>query len=203
MFPRRIPVVAALAVVLALAACKKDPPPPPAPTGPSAAELERARQDSIARANAARDAAARAQADRDAAARAEADRAAAGARGLRATLEAMVNFEYDEADITSQAEGVLRQKVDILRANADVRVRIEGHADERGSTEYNLALASRRADAVKQFFTGFGLDAGRFETVSLGEERPLVNRSDEEAWAQNRRAEFVITGGGANLRPTR
>ena len=95
------------------------------------------------------------------------------------------------------------EKVDILRANPNVTVRVEGHADERGSTEYNLALASRRADAVKTFFTGFGLDADRFPTVSYGEERPLVNRSDEAAWAQNRRAEFVITGGGGALTPPR
>ena len=110
-----------------------------------------------------------------------------------------MNFDYDEAAITSQAEGILRPKADILRANSAVRITIQGHTDERGSTEYNLALASRRADSVRQFFTAFGLDAGRFVTVSFGEERPLVNRSDEAAWAQNRRAEFVITGGGGEL----
>ena len=193
--------VAVVAVVLATAACRRDPPPPPAPTGPSAEELARARQDSINAANAARDRAA--QAERDRLAQAERDRIAAAQRGLRTSLEAMVHFEYDEADITPEAERILRDKVDILRANADVRVRVEGHADERGSTEYNLALASRRAQSVKNFFTGFGLDEGRFETVSFGEERPLVNRSDEAAWAQNRRAEFVITGGGATLTPPR
>jgi peptidoglycan-associated lipoprotein len=115
----------------------------------------------------------------------------------------MVHFEYDESDITSEAERVLRDKVDILRANPAVRMRVEGHADERGSTEYNQALASRRAQSVKTFITGFGLEGDRFETVSFGEERPLVNRSDEEAWAQNRRAEFVITGGGATLNAPR
>ena len=192
-------VTFALAVVLALAACKKDPPPPPAPTGPSAAEIERQRQDSIARVNAAAASAAQAEATRRAAEQAEADRRAAAQRGLRTTLEAMVHFEYDEATITPQAEAILRDKADILRANADVRIRIEGHADERGSTEYNIALSSRRAEAVRQFFAGFGLDAARFQATGLGEERPLVNRSDEDAWAQNRRAEFAITGGGATL----
>jgi peptidoglycan-associated lipoprotein len=191
--------IAVVAVVLARSACKKAAPPPPAPVGPSAEEIARARQDSVNAANAARDRAAAAQAERDRAAQAERDRTAAAQRGLRTSLEAMIRFDYDESDINADAERVLRDKVDILRANADVRMRVEGHADERGSTEYNLALASRRAEAVKQFFTGFGLDAGRFETVSYGEERPLVNRSDEDAWAQNRRAEFVITGGGATL----
>src|SRR5687768_12931740 len=162
--------IAVVAVMLTVTACKKDPPPPPAPTGPTAEEIARARQDSINAANAARDRAA--AAERDRLAQAERDRLASAQGGLRSALEAMVQFEYDEADITPDAERVLRDKVDILRANPSVRMRVEGHADERGSTEYNLALASRRAQAVKTFFTGFGLEDGRFETVSYGEERP-------------------------------
>ena len=76
-----------------------------------------------------------------------------------------------------------------------MRLRLEGHADERGSTEYNLALGSRRAQSVQDFMAGFGISANRFTTTSFGEERPLVNRSDEGAWTQNRRVESVITGG--------
>jgi peptidoglycan-associated lipoprotein len=193
---RRPLSVLALALVLAMVACGKEPPPPPAPVGPTAAELEQARQDSTALVTAARDSAAAAAAARERAAQAQRDGVQ---RDLLAALEATVNFDYDEVAITPQAEGVLRPKADILRANSAVRITIQGHADERGSTEYNLALASRRADTVRQFFTAFGLDAGRFVTVSFGEERPLVNRSDEAAWAQNRRAEFVITGGGGEL----
>jgi peptidoglycan-associated lipoprotein len=194
--------VAAMLMILTLVACGGgDPPPPPAPTGPSEAELA-AQREAAAREQAARDAAARAQAEADRA-RAEADRLAAAQRGLRTALEAMVHFEYDEADITSEAEGILRDKVDILRANPGVSLRIVGHADERGSTEYNLALGSRRAESVRTFFTGFGLEGGRFQTSSLGEEQPLVNRSDEAAWAQNRRAEFTVTGGGGTLQPPR
>ena len=192
---RTLPVLA-LALVLAVGACKKDPPPAPVPVGPSAAELARARADSIARARARQDSIAAADAARQRAAQAERDRVQ---RELRASLEAMVRFDYDESAIRPDAEAILRTKANILRANAAVRLTIQGHADERGSTEYNLALGSRRADAVKQFFTGFGLDAARFVTVSFGEERPLVNRSDEAAWAQNRRAEFVITAGGGGL----
>jgi len=158
------------------------------------------RADSVARARADSIATAEAAAER---ARAEAERLAAAQRALRTALEAMVNFDYDESEIRPDAESVLREKVDILRANPSVRLAIEGHADERGSTEYNLALGSRRAESVRTFFTGFGLDAGRFQTSSRGEEEPLVNRSDEAAWAQNRRSEFTIMGGGGDLVPPR
>jgi peptidoglycan-associated lipoprotein len=196
--------VTVLAALLALAACHHNPPPPPAPVGPSAEELARARQDSVARANRIRqDSIDAANAARDRAAQAERDRLASSQRTMRQSLEAAVHFDYDEADIKPEAERILRDKVDILRANPDVKLRIEGNADERGSTEYNLALGSRRAQTVKEFFTGFGLDASRFETTSYGEEKPLNPGHDEEAWAQNRRDEFVITGGGDNLRPPR
>jgi peptidoglycan-associated lipoprotein len=113
----------------------------------------------------------------------------------RRTIEAVVQFEYDESDITAAAERLLRAKLPILRASPTLRLRLEGHADERGSTEYNLALGSRRAESVREFLSGFGISADRFTTTSFGEERPAVNRSDEAAWAQNRRVEFVITGG--------
>jgi len=76
-----------------------------------------------------------------------------------------------------------------------IRLRIDGHADERGSVEYNLALGLRRANAAKQFLVGFGLDESRFETQTFGESRPLDPRSNEEAWAKNRRAEFHIIAG--------
>ena len=134
---------------------------------------------------------------------AEAERLAAAQRTMRTALEARIHFDYDRSEILSDSEPVLSEKVDILRANPGVRLRIEGHADERGSTEYNLALGSRRAESARQFLSGFGLDADRFATVSFGEERPLVSQSDEEAWAQNRRAEFSITGGGGELQPPR
>jgi peptidoglycan-associated lipoprotein len=196
--------VTVLAALLALAACHHNPPPPPAPVGPSAEELARARQDSVARANRVRqDSIDAANAARDRAAQAERDRLASSQRTMRQSLEAAVRFDYDEADIKPEAERILRDKVDILRANPDVKLRIEGNADERGSTEYNLALGSRRAQTVKEFFTGFGLDASRFETTSYGEEKPVNPGHDEDAWAQNRRDEFVISGGGDNLRPPR
>ncbi len=184
-----VPVIAA---TLLLSACGGgDPPPPPTPTGPTQAEID-ARNDSIAAARAAEQA--RTEAEREAQRR-EQERMNRERDEARATLEAVVNFEYDMSDITSAAERVLRAKLPILRSSPTVRLRLEGHADERGSTEYNLALGSRRAESVRDFLSGFGISADRFTTTSFGEERPLVNRSDEAAWAQNRRVEFVITGG--------
>jgi peptidoglycan-associated lipoprotein len=157
----------------------------------------RAYQDSVRRAEEA----ARAEAARQAAARAaEAERQRAVA-AARTTLEEMVFFDYDMSAIRDDAAASLRRKVDILRASPQVRIRIEGHADERGSTEYNLALGNRRAESVRQFLTGFGLAQDRFEIVSFGEGRPLVQGSNEEAWARNRRAQFVITAGANAINP--
>ena len=95
---------------------------------------------------------------------------------------------------TRSTEGVAA-KVPVLRSNPQIRLRIEGHADERGSVEYNLALAMRRAQAVRQYLMDFGIDGSRFETHSFGEDRPLDPSTTERAYAQNRRAEFVSTGG--------
>ena len=179
------------AAALVLGACSS-PAPPPAPTGPTAEELAQQRADSIAAARAAEDARRRAEqeaADRE---RAAQDRAR---RDARSTLEEVVTFDYDESAITDNAEAALRRKIPILRNSPTVRIRMEGHADERGSTEYNLALGSRRAEGVRDFLSGFGISADRFTTTSFGEDRPVVNRSDEAAWARNRRVEFVITGG--------
>jgi len=195
MIDRRI-AVTALVAAFWLGACASEPPPPPEPTGPSAEEL--ARQDSIRRAEQARqDSIRRAeQARQDSIQRVREATAAA-----RANLEEMVFFDFDESSITPAAERVLRQKVEILRNSPAVRLRIEGHADERGSTEYNMALGNRRAESVREFFVGFGLDPNRFSIVSYGEERPLVNQSNEQAWERNRRAEFVITAGQDQINP--
>ena len=192
-------ILPVLLLTLSMAACRKDPPPPPQPTGPTAAELaEQARQDSIRAAEAAREQAAREAAAAEAAARREAEQRMAAAR---ATLEEMIFFGYDESTLTPEAERILRSKLDILRNSPAVMIRIEGHADERGSTEYNIALGNRRADAVRAFFTGFGLNENRFQIRSYGEERPLVNSSTEAAWSRNRRAEFVITAGADQINP--
>jgi peptidoglycan-associated lipoprotein len=145
---------------------------------------------------AAREAEARAAAERAAAA--ERERAVAEARE---TLEALVFFDYDVSEIRPDQEALLRQKADILRSDPQVRLRISGHADERGSTEYNLALGNRRAEAVRQFLTGFGLSENRFEIISFGEGRPLQTGSNEAAWERNRRAEFDVTAGANSINP--
>jgi len=111
----------------------------------------------------------------------------------RATLEEVVHFDYDEVTITAEAEQLLRVKVPILSSGTTIGLRLEGHADERGLIEHNLALGSRRAESVREFLAALGVSAEQLTTTSLGKERPLVNRSDEGAWAQNRRVEFVIT----------
>jgi len=113
----------------------------------------------------------------------------------RGVLTEMVFFDFDMAEIRADARASLDSKVQILRDEAGIRLRIEGHADERGSTEYNMALGLRRAEAIKAYFVNFGLSADRFETISFGEERPLVRESNEASWARNRRGEFQILSG--------
>lgn len=189
-----VPVVAAILVV---GSCGGDPPPPPPPPpGPNMDSL-RAYQDSVRRAQELAQAEAARRAAEQAAA-AERERRVAAAR---ATLEEMVFFDYDQSAIRPDAEAVLRRKVEVLRASPQVRLRIEGHCDERGSTEYNLALGNRRAEAIRQFLVGFGLSADRFEIVSFGEDRPLQQGSNEAAWARNRRGQFVIIAGANAINP--
>jgi peptidoglycan-associated lipoprotein len=109
-------------------------------------------------------------------------------------LEQIVFFDYDEFTIRRDAQEMLAAKVPLLRQYPSIRLRIEGHADERGSVEYNLALGMRRANAVRDYLAGFGLDPNRFETISYGEDQPRAQGSGEAVWARNRRAEFRATG---------
>ena len=101
-------------------------------------------------------------------------------------------FDYDKADIRPDARDALSQTGQFLRSYPQVKVLIEGHCDERGSTEYNLALGDRRATAAKAFLTSLGISADRMETVSYGKERPFCTASDEACYQQNRRAHFVM-----------
>ena len=118
----------------------------------------------------------------------------------RDILEERIHFDYDQSEIGPASEQKLLQKVAVMRANPDVQIRIEGHADERGSIEYNMALAQRRAEAARSFLMDYGVSGDRIFTVSYGEDRPLINASNEQAWAQNRRDEFTIVTGGDRLR---
>ena len=105
-------------------------------------------------------------------------------------LSEKVYFKFDDSSLTAEARDVLRKKVQWLRNHPDACVIIEGHCDERGTDEYNLALGSRRAESVKDFLVKAGIDGSDLTTISYGEERPAVRGHNEEAWAKNRRAEF-------------
>jgi len=162
--------------------------PGPVATADGSDAAARARADSIAAAERAR---------RDAE---ERDRAAGVAR-VREALSDIVYFDYDSNQLTTEAEAKLRTKSAILRANPNLEIRVDGHADERGSTEYNLALSQRRAETVRDFLTGYGIAASRISTIPYGEERPRVEGTGDSVWAQNRRAEFAITGGQVTTVP--
>jgi len=103
-----------------------------------------------------------------------------------------VFFDYDAAALSSEAQSTLDANGRLLLDNASVSVQIEGHCDERGTVEYNLALGDRRAQSAKDYLVRFGVPAARLSTVSMGEERPFATGGDEAAWAQNRRAHFVV-----------
>ena len=105
-----------------------------------------------------------------------------------------VRFGFNEATLGADARGNLEQLVScIQKTQPNAEITIEGHADERGTEEYNLSLGERRANAVKKYLVNLGLRDNQLRTVSYGEERPLSRASTEDAWTQNRRAEFVIT----------
>ncbi len=155
------------------------PAPPPAPA-PAPAPAP-SNSDSAANANAAR------------------ERAMAAARN---TIEARIYFDFDKSDLRDDAKSALDAKLPILRANPNMRIRIEGNCDERGSEEYNMALGQRRAAAAKRYLTNYGIDASRIDVISYGSERPVAQGHDESSWSQNRRDEFVITAGGESITVT-
>jgi len=100
-------------------------------------------------------------------------------------------FDYDKADIRPDARAALSKTADFLKSNPRFKVIVEGHCDERGSTEYNLGLGDRRASAVKQYIVSLGVSADRVSTVSFGKEKPFCMESAEACWQQNRRGHFV------------
>jgi peptidoglycan-associated lipoprotein len=208
-------VLGTLAAVALTAACHSNPPATAATPDPTAAELamhkhmqdsldavarvtadslEQARQ--LARAEQMRaDSIAQAQAAADAIARELAAKSAA----LRDELTLMVHFDVARAQIDEEGIAALDRKVAILAANPEVRLRITGACDERGSDEYNMVLGERRAAAVKKYLTSKGVDLARLDITSTGESSPLDSGSTETAWALNRRTEFAILGGDSPL----
>jgi len=102
-----------------------------------------------------------------------------------------IYFEYDKFDISPDQQAALRGDIDFLKQHANVRFTIEGHCDERGSTEYNLALGDNRANSVKNALVQGGVSADRIKTISYGKEKPFCTQSNEQCWQQNRRGHFV------------
>jgi peptidoglycan-associated lipoprotein len=153
-------IIALFGALLMLAACSSPPPPPEPPPGPPGPPAG----------------------------------AGIGSRnivpGSQQDLEASagdrVFFEFDRSDITPESQQILSRQADWLRRYPNVTVTIEGHCDERGTREYNLALGERRAQAAKNVLVASGIPASRISTISYGKERPTVVGSNEEAWAQNR-----------------
>ncbi|MCI0515515.1 peptidoglycan-associated lipoprotein Pal [candidate division KSB1 bacterium] len=103
-----------------------------------------------------------------------------------------INFDFDQSELNATAREILSQHARVLANFSQVKVVIEGHCDDRGTIEYNLALGDRRAEIVKKYLVNYGIAADRLSTISYGKERPLDPRTAEDAWAKNRRASFVI-----------
>jgi peptidoglycan-associated lipoprotein len=194
--------LAVVAVAATLGGCHKRPAPQPLPVPSTipAANSDSARlADERAARQAAADAEARRRADSLAMAN-SASRRSSPSVNMRSTLTAPVHFEYDQSELRPEDRAILDAKVPILQSSPGITIRIAGHTDERGSDEYNLALGERRAAAAKAYLVQRGISAARIETVSYGEERPVVRGTDEAAWSQNRRDEFEIVAGGQGLR---
>ena len=101
-------------------------------------------------------------------------------------------FDFDRSDIRPDARKVLESDATWLKSNSRARIKIEGHCDERGTTEYNLALGQRRAEATKRFLVALGIDVSRLSTISYGEERPVCTDHQEGCWSKNRRSHFLV-----------
>jgi peptidoglycan-associated lipoprotein len=107
-----------------------------------------------------------------------------------------VFFDFDKAELREDARERLSRNAQWLREHPQFEVTIEGHCDERGTNEYNLSLAERRAGVARDYITSLGVTSGRLRSISYGEERPQCTASSESCWAMNRRAHFVVTGRG-------
>ncbi len=174
-------VVVALSVALAFVACKHNPPaqpapppaaapatPPPAPA-PPAREVPQVNEYDALKAKSAD----------------EIDKMG---------LLAEIHFEFDRSDIREGDKAILQKNADVLKKFDFLKVTVEGHCDERGSVEYNLALGERRAKAAYDYLVSLGVPAARLKTVSYGKEVPLCQEKTDDCWARNRRDRFTVTG---------
>ena len=120
------------------------------------------------------------------------------AEDLRVNVGDTVHFDYNAFSVTDEDKGVLQRQSTWLQRYPQVRVTVEGHCDERGTREYNLALGARRANAVKEYLVSLGVSSARLDTISYGKERPICTESDENCWAQNRRGVTTIVSGATS-----
>jgi peptidoglycan-associated lipoprotein len=191
----RFAVVAlSLVSVVALDGCRRRPAPTTAPP---------VNQDSIDAADRARRDALEAErlrmAREDSIRRANEGAGPVDSRDLMGIIMEPVYFDYDDSALRGDAARALDEKLPILLSNTGLVIRIAGHTDERGSSEYNLALGQRRAASAKRYLVERGVADRRITTISYGEERPVALGEGEMAWSQNRRAEFEVLSGGGNL----
>ena len=112
--------------------------------------------------------------------------------GMRTFEGERIYFDYDKSELKPEARAVLKKKAEWLRDNPEFSARIEGHCDERGTNEYNLALGERRANAAWRFLNALGISGARLTTISYGEERPADPGQNQDAWSKNRRDEFRL-----------
>lgn len=104
-----------------------------------------------------------------------------------------VFFAFDSSALDASAKSTMQSNADFLKSNAKVDIQVEGHCDERGGRQYNLALGERRAKAIRDYLVALGVESKRVSTISYGNERPVAEGHDESAWSKNRRANFVVT----------
>ena len=135
------------------------------------------------------------QADRERALREQAEREQAAKAAAIAEVNIRdINFDFDQSNIRPDAREILKANADILLKKGAAQIAIEGYCDERGTAEYNMALGERRAQEAKKYLVNLGMEASQIKTISYGEERPLDPGNNEDAWANNRRAHFVVNG---------
>ena len=171
--------LAALAAA-ALAACASHPPPPPAPVGPPTSAQEEPTGP---------------QTYEGPPAQTQQGPLPGTVQDFVVNVGELVYFDFNQSEIRADAQPILAGQAQWLQRYPQVRVRIEGNCDERGTREYNFALGARRADAVRSFLIAHGVPAGRITTISYGKERPIDPGHDDQAWARNRNAHTAITEG--------
>ncbi len=120
------------------------------------------------------------------------------AEDFRVNVGDTVHFDYDSYSLNEEDRAMLQRQASWLAKYPSTRIAVEGHCDERGTREYNLALGARRANAVKEYLVSLGVASARAETISYGKERPTCTSSDESCYAQNRRGVTVLAGGASS-----